>query len=256
MSCAWSVHHCRRGSVVVTNADATEVLVIPATCKSWACPNCAPKLRDLWAQRIANAKPNRFITLTCQPSRFLDPRDAYEKMKAALPEFVRIIRQKCGPFEYAAVWELHESGWPHLHIAQKGMYVPKALVATVWDSLGIGYCTDIRAITGNSGIARYVAKYMTKTLQDGKRQLAITKIIQHSRHFFEKTLLDDPKLNTANPNTAYFFASPADIIDLLMRRSDYRMDFLYEGAAYRLLKDTPTTPLDLLHALQMLDVPA
>jgi len=187
---------CKSGTVVILNTKTHEVTFINARCRRWRCPICGPVLRVVWTNRIADAKPERFITLTCDTKRFPTPGHAYDAMKEALPKLVAKLRKLCGRFEYCAIWELHESGYPHLHLAHRGDYVPKHLLSETWNRLGIGYIVDIRAITDRRQAAVYASKYITKTIAEMKQSIQLTKVVQYSKHFFPPELmLKKPRLD-------------------------------------------------------------
>jgi len=88
-----SIHQCGRGAVLVAAADWSEVLIVPMKCKNWRCPYCGPRLRNSWAWKIAQANPERLITLTADPALHESPRAAYETMRAALPKLIRTLRK-------------------------------------------------------------------------------------------------------------------------------------------------------------------
>jgi hypothetical protein len=248
-----SVEYCRKGAILVHTTSPDAIVVVPARCKTWSCPRCGPILANLWSQRIAHARPERFITLTCQKDRFPQPYLAYDAMKAALPQLVRILRAKIGRFEYCAIWETHESGWPHLHLVQRGVYIPAKFLKQTWENLGIGYNCDIRSVTTTKGAARYASKYMTKTIADGKRALGITKVIQYSRHFFPKDLLASKPLDVTTTTTAHTHLHPAEVLQRLMQDFGYILDPDSQGFAFRLTPGTSqasTMPADrILEAL-------
>jgi len=230
--------YCRKGAIIIATTSPIALVIVPTRCKTWGCPTCGPILANLWAQRISHAKPQRFITLTCQKDRFPQPYLAYEAMKAALPQLVRFLRKKVGQFQYCAIWETHESGWPHLHLVQKGVYIPAKLLKAKWEALGIGYNCDIRSVTTTKGAARYASKYMTKTIAEGKRALGITKVIQYSRNFFPRTLLH-PKLHDVNTtDVLYTRRHPAEVLQLLIQRFGYQIDPHTGGYGFRLIPGT------------------
>jgi len=244
---AHAQRYCRKGAILIIRNDGSEVVIVPTRCKMWTCPYCGPKLRDAWAERIAVARPKRFLTLTCDPSRFGNPPAAYDAMKAALPKLVALLRKSIGPFEYCAVWELHQSGWPHLHLAQRGVYIPQKFLRLAWTNLGIGSVVDIRAIHTIRGAARYVSKYITKTITEGKAALGITRVIQASKHFFQDHLLHNSTALHADSNIVYTGAHLPAVLDYLIRVKGYRWAADRPGYAYVL------TPTDRTNALLTTD---
>lgn len=212
---------CRGGTIVIFNKITKSVTLLPARCRKWSCPDCAKHLRDQWAQAIAAARPNRFITLTCKPAWHQNPQNAYEHMKEALPLLVAKLRKMCGELEYAAVWELHESGYPHLHIAARGAYLPIKLINHIWSSLHIGENNWISAVINHSGAARYAAKYITKTISKAKDLIHITRIIQYSKNYFASPPPKQSNLEDQDVQAAYFKQSPNQIYYVLTRNNRY-----------------------------------
>ncbi len=181
-----SVRNCGRGTIVTFDAPACRVYAFPARCKSWSCPKCRPYLINSRAERIANAKPARFITLTCDPKLHATPAHACNAMNRAFPKLVAALRKAGLEVEYAAVWEITKAGWPHLHVAQKGDYIPHAMLKKLWQRLRIGSIVDLRAIYSHKGCARYIAKYMTKTGQAQPAASWPRRSFRASRHFFDR----------------------------------------------------------------------
>ncbi len=180
-----SVRNCGRGTILVFSAPACRVLAFPARCKSWRCPTCRPYLINKWSSAIANAKPDRFVTLTCDPKIHATPAAAYNSMRRAFPKLVAALRRAGLVVEYCAAWELTKAGWPHLHVAQKGDYIPHAMLKKLWQKLRVGSIVDLRAITDHRGAARYIAKYMTKSDRSSEAGCRLHRHFQHSRHFFD-----------------------------------------------------------------------
>ena len=218
-----SQSYCGRGTVVVAALDGSKITIVPTRCKTWGCKRCGPILARIWGERIADAKPSRFITLTADASRFANADAAYLAMKEAWPLLVRIIRKKIGPFEYALVWELHESGYPHMHICQRGNYIPQRWLARTWLKLGIGQVVDIRSISTRRGVARYATKYMMKTVQRTRETYGLTKVITASRGFFAKRIHTPDLPNATDTRTTHTLAHPADCIENLMRRYGWEL---------------------------------
>lgn len=142
-----------------------------------------------WRSVVERGKPSRFITLTCDPSAFETPFHAIDHLTKMLPRLLRDIRREYGYFEYVKVWELHKSGWPHIHIAARCNFIPQKWLSQRWEALGCGKIVDIRKVTKGKLAARYVAKYLGKACGDMARMLRKTRIITKSRGY----VLPDPK---------------------------------------------------------------
>jgi len=224
-----SIHQCGRGAVLVAAADWSEVLIVPMKCKNWRCPYCGPRLRNSWAWKIAQANPERLITLTADPALHESPRAAYETMRAALPKLIRTLRKIGRSIEYAAVWELTEKGWPHLHIVQKGDFLPQKLVSKLWLQLRCGKVVDIRQVTSKRGVASYVAKYLMKTAQALDIMPKGRRLITHSAKFFphpDATLDLEPK---QDQYITWIRWETADTIDFLIQKCGYGLIPPYSG---------------------------
>lgn len=96
-------------------------------CGSWACPRCARVLGRALCDRLQTGEANLkllglqfvLLTLTFDPKRFESPRAALEAAKRGrwVAECLRKWQVRRGlHVEYLSKWELHESGWPHVHV--------------------------------------------------------------------------------------------------------------------------------------------
>lgn len=137
---------------------------VPIKCRSWGCPGCAEcRQRQLQAQLIAG-KPERMVTLTKRRVPGASPDDAAVDLKRAWTEYVRLARKRWPKFElhYEAVFEEHKSGWPHLHILTRGMFIPKRWLSAQMRRLCDGKITHVRRIKNAKQAAGYVTKYLAK----------------------------------------------------------------------------------------------
>lgn len=187
-----SVALCGSGAVVAYSASRNQVVVMPALCRSWQCPRCSVVKRAQWADLVVRGKPDRFITLTCDPALFHSPADALQQMRKAWSRLVQKIRKQYGAFEFVRVWELHKSGYPHIHAAVRSKYIPQDWLSQTWQALGVGKVVDIRKVHNPKYSARYVAKYLGKTVGDMARMLQGTRIITKSRNWAPPEPEDSP----------------------------------------------------------------
>lgn len=235
-------HYCGKGAIVLTLPDNPVVVIVPTRCKHWTCPTCGPILARYWSDRISKAKPERFITLTADPKRWPRPDLAYDAMRETFPKLVRILRSRGIRFEYVAVWETHESGYPHLHICQKGDYVPQKLISQIWSGLGVGSIVDIRQVTTQRGVACYVAKYMAKSIAKRESGFRILKIVQSSRHFFEKVLVPEKRSSDARVKAIHTRLHAAQVVWTLYRLFGYVLDRDNETKCLRLIPGSTGSP--------------
>lgn len=141
---------------------------IPARCKKWSCFACA-KINYYKADWLLTAgNPERFITLSRAG-------DSPTRISLNLKHLVQALRRKGYEFEYAAIVELHRNGQPHLHLLQRGDFIPQRVLSKQWriaTSKGYGglgsSIVDIRAIQDNQNVRGYVLKYLKKTWEADK----------------------------------------------------------------------------------------
>lgn len=156
-------------------------MVYPLWCNSWKCERCAARMTSLWANRIAEAKPQRMMTFTW----IGDTRGA---ITLSLQQVMRDLRGQGFEVEYWGVVELHKKGDPHMHLLQKGSYIPSKALKHHTANHGWGF-TDIRACTSGWSATWYCAKHLCHS--HGRRWDG--RLIRYSKHFFEKTRKQEKK---------------------------------------------------------------
>lgn len=154
---------CSRIGTIVKVKDG-KLTAIKMTCRSWSCSSCAKdRARGLIAE-AKKGKPQRFITLTVNPSWFDSPEERARRLVAAW----RLVRRrflklhpnaKC---EFIAVFEKTKLGEPHLHICQRGAYIPQRWLSKQMEELIGAKIVDISYIRDQKKVALYVAKYLGK----------------------------------------------------------------------------------------------
>jgi len=115
----------------------------------------------LW-HRVHAAQPTKFITLTCNPTKWTDPRHAYKGTTRQLCIMARRIREKWGDFQYLRVLEQTAAGWPHYHMLARTGFIAQKWLSTLWDHLTGAPIVDIRKIKDTDTAIRYATKYLTK----------------------------------------------------------------------------------------------
>lgn len=119
---------------------------------------CGPARSFRLGHLASAAKPERWITLTAVSE---DVRGAYE----ALRRLSRLLRKRGYTWEYLAVPERHKNGSYHLHLLQKGSFVPQRELSQLAERAGMGRVCWIKAIDQAGGMEatpKYLVKYMTK----------------------------------------------------------------------------------------------
>jgi len=162
---------CGSGVLIGRHPATRRVLIIPRTCGRWDCPKCREWKARRYHRLIWQARPERHITLTCNPRRYKSPEEALDDLKRALPKLAKALRapekSKDGTikkahktFEYAAVFEKHKSGWPHIHLATWGDFIPVQFLRRHWQRLTGASIVDIRRIDNNRPHLHNFVKYL------------------------------------------------------------------------------------------------
>lgn len=185
---------CCRGAIVGVNPEQRRMVVVPAACHRWSCPACAVNKAKTYAERLFAAGPERHITLTCNPALWRNPRHALEAMKSALPKLVYRLRggnrrqdgttqYPAYTFEYAAIWERCENGYPHIHLAQWGDYIPQAQLSKHWRELTGAYIVHIKSMAANVPNGHHWTKYLLKALPETASVYTGLRLITFSRGY-------------------------------------------------------------------------
>ncbi len=176
-----SVSKCGSGAILGVSKKTNLAVIIPTTCKSWWCPKCKiPKALRL-IERICCGDPERMITLTSNPAAAQTPSDSINLMKAGWVHLLRQINKHFKGFEYVLVWELTKRGWPHVHIACRGPYIPQEFLRYWWNAFTNAPIVHITKIKSPLHASRYLAKYFVKDQGPILRLLGHRRLVQFSR---------------------------------------------------------------------------
>lgn len=170
---------CRQYTLVKTLDAAVYARCLK--CRSWSCQHCQPhRRRQLMAQAAAGA-PQRFITLTIDPSAGGDQESRLKLLSHAWKVIIKRLRREHphADIEYMAVVEQTEAGEPHLHILARCPYIPQRVLSNWMRELAHSPIVDIRRVTGVRQAVRYVAKYIAKA----PAQFGAAKRYWQSRHY-------------------------------------------------------------------------
>lgn len=178
---------------------ATAAVVKPLLCRSWKCPDCAPRRATALRHKAKAGKPNIFLTLTVSATQYETPELAANALVAAwrlirrraISEARRDPRKRLTPFgaysparnqdgrfgdatrrvellngklPFMAFFERTEAGWPHLHILCTANWIDQAWLSAQTAELLNSPIVDVRRIRTVRGVASYVTKYVTKSL--------------------------------------------------------------------------------------------
>lgn len=172
-------------------------------CKRWGCPNCAEwKQRCLMARGI-EGKPNRFITFTCRRGQYPTPEAAARAMVKAWRTIVlrwRRLRKyhKC---EYLAVFEPHESGWPHIHVLWRGHWIDQKWLSQQGLELLNSPIQHVFKIADAKSAVAYVTTYFSKEP---------TKFGTLKRYWTSRNW---PKLKHIDADRAFHKGFPIDLVN-------------------------------------------
>lgn len=155
---------CPTGTIVATAGDA--ILLAPASCKKWSCDPCGKRKTRLLAHRIALSPGRRFLTLTMRPQPNTSPQSQLDALNDSWRSLWKRIRRAHGPraLGYVKIVELHKSGRPHLHLCIATPFIHQRWLSRNWAELTGSPIVDIRLVKSERGIARYLSKYLTKSL--------------------------------------------------------------------------------------------
>jgi len=158
------VLYCGTSTLVKHAADASEMAMVAIHCKSWQCEECAERMKLALRRKIADGHPDTFLTLTCNPARWKSPEDARAGMAVAWHKLMQQVRREWRYDEvpYAVVVEQTEDGWPHFHVALRVKWIGQKWLSDRWQKYTGASIVDIRRVKSRRGIARYLAKYLTK----------------------------------------------------------------------------------------------
>lgn len=155
---------CQSGLAV--KADDQNAAIGGHRCKRWSCEYCNPLNRRMVIAHAVEGRPRRLLTLTVSSKNYETPDEAAQALKRGLRLLrLRLKRHpRLANFPFLAVFEAHESGYPHLHLLIRGKFLPWRWLRMAWEEITGSTGIDIRAIKGGRDAARYVAKYLGKDL--------------------------------------------------------------------------------------------
>lgn len=148
-------------------------------CRCWRCDGCARGLRARIKAYAIAGKPDKFLTLTVSPIQYEDEHEAARALRKALVHLMQWIARskRTDAIHYLAVFEKHKSGWPHLHVLARFPYIKHSTLLRRWRKLIGRGGLNIKRPRTTEGVARYVAKYVSKAGEkfDGVRRWWMTR---------------------------------------------------------------------------------
>jgi hypothetical protein len=135
-------------------------------CRRYGCDDCLPIIRRRLQRQIRAGRPNKLLTLTMRRVEGGDPIAAAGVLMKSWDTFLKRLRRHLGDDEvqFLHVKEGTRKGWPHLHVALRMKSVDHTLIRGWWEEITGAFQVDIRAVKSVRGVAKYLAKYLTKDL--------------------------------------------------------------------------------------------
>jgi len=111
-----------------------------------------------------NGDPRIFLTLTMRQGHEATPDEQAEAFVVGWRMLRQYLCRKLGrkTLTFLAVFENHESGWPHLHILLRGGYIDHRVIRAWWEARFNSHNIDIRLAKNKRQRASYITKYVAK----------------------------------------------------------------------------------------------
>lgn len=167
---------------------STHFLKFKTACKTWSCPVCSQRKKDLLAEKIRKYFKNKCIyhyTLTIKNTNQGTERSVLHGKKS-FARFRKKINRRFGRFAYIYFVEFTKHGIVHYHLLSDCDF-PKYVVKNLWfQSTRNSFQVEKSKFPEKHGIVRrYVVKYVLKQIEEfGKSTVHGQKVYTYSSHFF------------------------------------------------------------------------
>lgn len=140
-----------------------ERLAVTLFCKSWGCEHCGEMRKRRLIAEVCGGSPSSFLTLTIRRSEATTPAEAATKLSGAWQKLRKRLKYHHGlrKLPFFAVFEAHRSGWPHLHIFLRSVWLDQRELSCWMSHLINSPIVHIRAIDNKGRAAGYAAKYVS-----------------------------------------------------------------------------------------------
>ena len=146
---------------------------IPATCKRFTCPRCAPKKKETYVKAIHAAREQhrlqRHVVLTLDPGVVPQGRPTTQYIQQVWSRFrTWLADHKQLRLSYLRTIELQENGTAHFHLLI-GQTLTQETLIEAWVECGGGHQCRIRYRDGGraeKNIVRYVSKNLATTTRE------------------------------------------------------------------------------------------
>lgn len=158
------------GLLIGWDTVARRALVTRADCDSWACPECALRMREQWVLRaqigvrqyIGAGLHVDFITITSH-EKLPDFASTERVWSKAWPVLYAALKRRSSKFQFFIVPEKHKDGRMHVHALWTANVTQKWIKDNA-RKRGLGYQAKARPVSDALLAVRYVGKYVGKSL--------------------------------------------------------------------------------------------
>lgn len=162
----------RAGLLIGWDYGAKRALVTRGNCDSWDCAECSRRMAETWVLRAqigvrqfaACGNVVDFVTITSH-EKLKDFEATQAVWRKAWPVLYAAIKRRNRDLEYFLVPERHKDGRMHIHALWTANVSQKWLKDNA-RKRGLGYQAKVKPISGAEVAARYVTKYVGKSLGD------------------------------------------------------------------------------------------
>lgn len=162
---------CKKAGLLIGwDLVARRALVTRADCDSWACPECAVRMREQWVLRaqigvrqyIGAGQHVDFITITSH-EKLPDFASTERVWSQAWPVLYAALKRRSSKFEFFIVPEKHKDGRMHVHAIWTAEVSQKYLKDNA-RKRGLGHQAKVRPVLDAGSAVRYIGKYVGKSL--------------------------------------------------------------------------------------------
>lgn len=154
--------YCTQYALVNGKIEQPEATVLK--CKCWDCDRCEPGRRKAVFELALAGKPNKFLTLTVNPSVGVDADERAQSLLWAWRILVKRLQRRhhIKRIEYLWIVEATKNNEPHIHILLRAPWIDKQYISDVMKELINAPIVDIQAVSNQRSMAYYVSKYCSK----------------------------------------------------------------------------------------------
>lgn len=226
---------CSESFMVAVNDVSNTIKVVPLYCHRWTCPRCRRAKANYWKDVAKRGNPERFITLTLRQTDKVGPRVQAAQIKQSFSRLVQKLRRDGKRFQYLLMFELTKKDTPHVHILQRGDFIPKGQLSDLWKELTGSYIVDIKKVKNTGSVVGYITKYMGKQISECAEKLEGMRVVQKSRDWeCEPNIGEEPDEDHDPGSYTDFYFVKGELIDLyhfMVENLDWEVSQYQEDSA-------------------------